>query len=205
MQAMENALPADLLAGFYRANALPADGGQSSPFVKIQLTTKIAIYFPNFDSRRRAVLRHDVHHMVTGYSAASLAGESEISAWEIASGCTRYPAAFFINTAGVLSGLPLNFRNGLRAFARGRRTRNLYHDTLTEDAFLHTPVHVLKKHLLLDVHPQETRPGAGDALLYIGFILFGMVYSILLIPLLLFIPAYTIYILISGKDKQTGN
>jgi hypothetical protein len=202
---MDTALPADLLAEFYRANALPADGGQSSPFVKIQLTPKIAIYFPNFDSRRRAVLRHDVHHMVTGYSAASLAGESEISAWEIASGCTRYPAAFFINTAGVLSGLPFNFRNGLRAFARGRRTRNLYHDTLTEEVFLHTPVHALKKHLLLDVHLQQTRPGIVDALLYIGFILFGILYSVLIIPLLIFVLGYTFYILISGKDKQTGN
>lgn len=202
---MENALPADLLAEFYRASNLPADGGQSSPFVKIQLTKKIAVYFPNFESRRKAVLRHDVHHIVTGYSAASLAGESEISAWEIASGCRRYPAAFFINTSGLLSGLPWNFRNGLRAFARGRRTRNLYHDTLTEEAFLHTPVDALKKHLLLDAHPQQTRPGIGDALLYIGFILFGILYSLLIIPLLFFVLGYTIYILVSGKDEQAGS
>lgn len=202
---MDTALPADLLAEFYRANNLPADGGQSSPFVKIQLTSKIVLYFPNFDSRRRAVLRHDVHHMLTGYSAASLAGESEISAWEIASGCTRYPAAFFINTAGLLSGLPWNFRNGLRAFARGRRTRNLYRDVLTEEAFLHTPVDALKKHLLLDIHPKETRPGIGDALLYIGFIVFGILYSLLIIPLLFFVLGYTVYILVSGKDEQAGS
>lgn len=202
---MDTAIPADLLAEFYRANNLPADGGQSSPFVKIQLTKKIVLYFPNFDSRRKAVLRHDVHHMVTGYSAASLAGESEISAWEIASGCTRYPAAFFINTSGMLSGLPWNFRNGLRAFARGRRTRNLYHDTLTEDAFLHTPVYQLKKQLLLDVHPLQTRPGVSDVMLYLGFVLFGLVYSLLTIPLLLFVLGYTLYILISGKDKQAAS
>lgn len=200
---MDTAIPSDLLAAFYRDNHLPADGGQSSSFVKIQLAPKLAVYFPNFDSRRRAVLRHDVHHMVTGYSASSLAGESEISAWEIASGCRNYPAAFFINIAGVLSGFPFNLRRQLHAFARGRHTGNLYHDKIPENIFLQTPVGELKKQLQLDQFGMKTRIGVSDVLLYLLLLLFGAVYAILLIPVFGFVLMYTLYILLSGKDRGT--
>ena len=51
---------------------------------------------PNFKSRVDAVKIHDIHHLVTGYEA-NMKGEVEIGAWEIASGCERYTAAWLLN------------------------------------------------------------------------------------------------------------
>lgn len=58
-------------------------------------------------------------------------GEAEIGAWELASGCLRYPAAQVLNTASLAMGMLISPRRTLRAWARGRATRNLYvYDTI---------------------------------------------------------------------------
>ena len=56
----------------------------------------IPLFIPNTRSRVRAVRVHDVHHVVTGY-ATTFAGEAEIGAWEIASGCADHGAAWVLN------------------------------------------------------------------------------------------------------------
>ena len=104
---MENLTPSQLLPDFYRQYNLPPDGGQNDSFVKVEITEKINVYIPNFDARRKAVLKHDVHHLVTGYPSI-LKGEAEISAWEIASGCTNYWAALLLDSQGLLIGLFLS-------------------------------------------------------------------------------------------------
>ena len=76
---MEHQTPRELLDQFYTDNNFGDDGGQASSSVKIEITPKFAFYFPNFDARRKAVLKHDIHHLLTGYET-SLSGESEISA-----------------------------------------------------------------------------------------------------------------------------
>ena len=81
---MDDLTPREILSKFYADNHLAQDGGQSSSFVKIELTSKFYFYFPNFNARRRAVVKHDIHHLLTAYET-SVWGESEISAWEIAS------------------------------------------------------------------------------------------------------------------------
>jgi hypothetical protein len=139
------------------------------------------------------VIRHDIHHILTGYSASSLAGESEISAWEIASGCKSYWAAFFIDTSGLMMGIPFNFRGVLKAFARGRRTGNLYHDTFTVEQALAMPVAELQQKLLLDRVPVDTKPNLADLFLFLSFALFGAVFSIATLVLLPLIILYTIY------------
>lgn len=110
------------LEQFYRDHAYGKDGGVSDFYVKIDLTPKLRLYFPNFDARRKAVLRHDIHHLVTEYPA-NISGENEISAWEIGSGCKKYWAVFFIDVSGVMFGFPINLIKALKAFARGRRTK----------------------------------------------------------------------------------
>lgn len=185
--------PREVLARFYKENNLDADGGDASPSVKVEFFNGFCFYFPNFDQRRKAVIKHDIHHLLTGYSTV-LKGETEISAWEIASGCKKYHAAFFINTSGLMMGFPLNFFGILRAFARGRRTKNLYDDKITTEQAMDTPIKILRREFLLDQYPQNTKPGFVDLILLLAFGIFGAIYSVLALLLLPFIIIYSIYI-----------
>ncbi|MCD6020125.1 MAG: uncharacterized protein K0S53_3246 [Bacteroidetes bacterium] len=197
---LNNQSPREILHQFYIDNNLDDDGGQKSSSVKVELTKKIHFYFPNFDARRKAVMKHDIHHLVTGYST-SLIGESEISAWEIASGCKSYWFAFFIDTSGFMMGLPINFIRVLKAFSRGRRTKNLYSDHISTDQAMDMKIGELKRVLELDIVGPGTKPTIIDFLLFSLFALFGLIYSLLMLPLFPFVLIYSIYIQLS---KQKG-
>lgn len=190
---MENQTPREILNKFYTENNLELDGGNSLSYVKINLAPKFSFYFPNFDSRRKAVIKHDIHHLLTGYKT-TLKEEAEISAWEIASGCKKYWAAFFINTSGMMIGIPINFWKTLKAFARGRKTKNLYSDEITTEQVLDMRVEELQKQFLLDKFEKDTNPNFTDFLLFAAFSLYGLVFSILSIVLLPLIVIYSIYI-----------
>jgi hypothetical protein len=90
--------------------------------------------FLNSKARIRAVKLHDLHHVLTGFPT-SWAGEGEIGAWELASGCRDHYAAWYLNFWAALIGCFIAPRRVLRAFARGRRERNLY-DLELSDALL---------------------------------------------------------------------
>ncbi len=190
---IDDKTPQEVLHQFYRDNNLGDYGGQKSQSVKIELTKRFHFYFPNFDARRKAVIKHDIHHLLTGYST-TLIGESEISAWEIASGCKKYWFAFFIDTSGFMMGLPFNFLRVLKAFSRGRRTRNLYDDLISIEAALNMKIGELKTYLDLDKFNDHVKPSPVDFILFVLFTLFGLVYSALIFPLLPFIIFYSIYI-----------
>lgn len=190
---MNEQTPREILNKFYTENHLGKDGGNSLSYVQIELAQKFSFYFPNFDGRRKAVMKHDIHHLLTGYKT-TMKEEAEISAWEIASGCTQYPAAFFINTSGMMIGIPINFWKTLKAFARGRRTKNLYSDKVTTEQALDMNVEELKKIFLLDKFGKDTKPSFTDFLLFAAFSIYGLVYSILSLMLLPFIVIYSIYI-----------
>ena len=116
---------------YFEDNAFGEDGGYAAKWVKLQLGP-LPFAFPNSAARVRAVRYHDLHHVVTGYGT-DLVGEAEIGAWEIASGCAGFVAAWVLN----LYALALGFLAGnpgavWRAFLRGRRTRNLYRDDFSE-------------------------------------------------------------------------
>ncbi len=177
------------------------DGGQSSPVVKMDIMKGVHFYIPNFDARRKAVLWHDIHHLVTGYSASHFLGESEISAWEIASGCRNYWAAFLINTSGVALGCLINPKKIIQAYARGRRTKNFYHNLYSEDKVLNTSIRELRALLQLDQYPKETRATFTDIISLIGFLLFAVVYSIVSIFSLPFLLVYNIWIVASFKKQ----
>jgi hypothetical protein len=189
---MNTQTPGQLLKKFYEENHLGADGGQSSPSVKIELTSWLNIYFPNFDARRKAVLKHDIHHMLTGYKT-TFSEECEISAWEIGSGCKKYWAAFFIDTSATMMGIPVNPWRVLKAFARGRKTKNLYHDFYTNEIALDLPIEELKKQFGLDKYGIDTRPGFTDFILFTAFSVFGLLFSIASLLLLPFIIFYSVY------------
>ena len=185
--------PREILSQFYKDNHLDADGGNASSSVKIELTKNFYFYFPNFDQRRRAVIKHDIHHLVTGYKT-TIKEESEISAWEIASGCKKYWAAFFINTSGLMLGYVFNFLGVLRAFARGRKTKNLYDDAIPTEKAMDMSIGELKAMFLLNKHPIKTKPAFADVILLLLFGLFGAVYSVLALLLLPYIVVYSAYI-----------
>ena len=82
---MDDKTPRKLLPEFYKENNLGMEGGNNSASVRIEITKYFVLYFPNFSARKNAVLKHDIHHLITNYPS-TFRGETEISAWEIASG-----------------------------------------------------------------------------------------------------------------------
>ena len=64
----------------------------------------VFIPLPNTKARVDAVKFHDIHHLLTEYPA-TLRGEAEIGAWEIASGCGKYYAAWVLNFGSFFYGM----------------------------------------------------------------------------------------------------
>ncbi|HUS01767.1 MAG TPA: hypothetical protein VMY77_08570 [Chitinophagaceae bacterium] len=190
---MEDKTIRELLPAFYKQYNLGMDGGQSSSSVKVELTKKLILYIPNFTARRKAVLKHDIHHIVTGYPS-TFKGESEIGAWEISSGCRHYWAAWVLDASGFMSGILFNPRGVLKAFARGRRTRNLYFDKIADEKALDMKQREIQKVLLLDKYQQNTTPSFNDIIVFSFYALAGLIYSVLSLLLIPFILIYTAYI-----------
>ena len=151
----------------YFADAgFPPDGGYAAKFVKLAQLGPIPLGFPNSDARRKAVGLHDLHHVATGYKT-DWTGEAEISAWEIASGCGAYGFAWYINLQGMLMGWVVDPRATWRAWVRGRHSRNLYHEGISE-SLLREQVDSLRARLELD-RPVPA-PTARD---YVSYALWG--------------------------------
>jgi hypothetical protein len=139
---------------YYRSNGFGDDGGDSLDWVPLTIW-RFTIKIPNSKARKKAVKIHDLHHVLTGYQT-NLRGESEIAAWELASGCRRMPAAFVLNVFALAIGALIAPRLVLRAWARGRATKNLYsHDTV--DALLPLDVAGVRASLGLDVPAPSPR------------------------------------------------
>ncbi len=188
---MENLTPSQLLPDFYRQYNLPPDGGQSDSFVKVEITEKINVYIPNFDARRKAVLKHDVHHLVTGYPSI-LKGEAEISAWEIASGCTNYWAALLLDSQGLLIGLFLYPAATFKAFKKGRRSSNLYQENLSESDFLNMEISTLKRHLKWSEDDENLKTSFSDVLSFVYWILICSIIGIFSLALIPFLILYNL-------------
>lgn len=152
-------------AAYYERNHFGADGGDALAWVPLKvfgLTLKI----PNTDGRRRAVRIHDLHHVVTGYET-DLAGEAEIGAWELATGCLRWPAATVLNFFALAIGLVIAPRRLFRAWARGRHTHNLYGEDGVEH-LLPRKVDEVRQTLKLDGAAPRTRVRDVLAVLALG-------------------------------------
>lgn len=117
---------------FARTGIAP-DGGYEDRWVHLKLGP-IPFAIPNTKARRDAVRFHDLHHALTGYDT-DWAGEFEISAWEIATGCADKSFAWIINLQGLAAGTISWPRRTFRAFVRGLRSRNLYRERF-DDALL---------------------------------------------------------------------
>lgn len=117
---------------YFAGAGFAADGGYGDTWVRLKAGGRTLFAFPNTAARVRAVRFHDIHHVLTGYDT-SWTGEAEIGAWELAAGCGKHYAAWILNLGAAAVGLFIAPRRVLRAFARGRRSKTLYHEEFSEE------------------------------------------------------------------------
>lgn len=155
---------------YFAANHFGEDGGYNDRWVEVKLGP-IPFYIPNTESRVRAVRYHDLHHVLTGYRT-DLAGEFEISAWELATGCADFYAAWWLNLLGLIGGLLIWPRRTVFAFLRGRRSKNLYREPYGP-ALLADTVGAARTRLELANEAHGGMTGA-DGLSLLGYVLLGL-------------------------------
>jgi hypothetical protein len=174
----------DVRDRYFEQNGL-GDGGYQARWVRLQ-AGPIPIVFPNTKERIRSVRLHDLHHPLTGYGT-TWTGESEIGAWEIASGCADHVAAWILNLAALAIGVVIAPRATFAAFVRGRHSRNLYREPFDE-ALLGERVADARRRLGLD---RPTPPGAPrDGVAFAGWTALGaVVLALSLLPLAALVAA----------------
>ncbi|HET9731188.1 MAG TPA: hypothetical protein VFP54_00810 [Acidimicrobiales bacterium] len=150
-------------------NGFAPDGGLSGRWTFVRFGP-IPVCIWNTPARKRAAPFHDLNHVVSGYGNDAM-GEAEIGAWELASGCKHYFAAWVLNWSALLLGLR-SPRRMFAAFVRGRQTENLY-DADT-DRLLDLPLGVVRSELGLD---RQIRPGWADFALFAAVVLLSPVAS----------------------------
>ena len=120
---------ADALDDYYRSHELPPDGGASDRWFRVRVGP-LSIPLPNIPARRRAVVLHDINHLITGYDTTLSGGEMEIGAFEIGASCGRYLIAWYLDLSVLALGLVVNPRRVFAGFVRGRRSTSLYRQSI---------------------------------------------------------------------------
>jgi hypothetical protein len=136
---------------FFAWSGLGDDGGYNARWVRVE-TKPFPVYFPNTRSRVEAAKLHDLHHIANGY-ATNWAGEAEIAAWEIASGCGHHLWAWFLNLGAFTVGIFLFPRRLFDAFIRGGHSTNLYRAGFPESDLSSRTVGWLRERLEIDRNP----------------------------------------------------
>ena len=186
----------------YSKHNIQPDGGINDSEVKIELFKGFSFYIPNFDARKKIVVKHDIHHLVTGYSAF-MKGETEISAWELSTGCSQNWVAFTINMYGMMSGVLFNPMGIWRAWLRGRRSRNLYHEKYDTAELMNQKVATLKTELGLTDEDKPVHNIFLGFLSFSGFLIFGTLFSLISVILVPFAIVYTLAISIRKLWQKT--
>jgi hypothetical protein len=185
MQLVDDALGLEeARAGLFADNLVQDDdGGYSASWAKVKWGP-VTLAFPNSQARVRALRLHDFHHLATGYDM-DFTGEAEIGAWEVAGGCADHTPAWLLNLLAMAIGLFVAPRRCLRAFVRGRQTRNLYSMDY-EDVLRFESMGALRRYMCLEAPLVRGTPiDAALALLWslVGLALFALALALLLAPL----------------------
>ncbi len=147
----------------------------------------LPLRIPNLAARRRIVPLHDLHHALTGYRA-DLPGESEIAAWELASGIGLGSwVAWYLDLLAMAWAVFVMPRRLFRAFIRGRRSCNFYGGRF-DPAVLDHDVEHLREAMGLGRVP---RAGVGDVWMYILCVLLALVVG--LFSLFVTVPAMLVF------------
>lgn len=198
----------DAITVYFAANHFGPDGGYSDPWVKLKLGP-ITFYMPNTKSRVAAVRIHDLHHVATGYQT-NWSGEFEISAWELAVGCGRFPAAWWLNLGGLMAGMLTYPRRTLAAYRLGRRCQGLYGEEYGP-ALLSQTVTTLRERMGITAAEAgrataDTGLGKrlGDALLFLAYLALALPVATvsLLASIFVFVP---IALLQSRRPPTAGS
>ena len=185
----ESKSPSEYLDAFYQKYNLGDNGGQHLPYVIIEFFKYFKVYIPNWDERRKAVLRHDIHHLLTGYESVLL-GEFEIAGWEIGSGCMNYWAAYLLNSGGLLAGMIVYPRPTFRAFVLGCRTSNLYQHNLSDEELRNSSIRDLKNLIGLRSSVNSMDPNFSEVAMFIVHYCFSFLLNCLV---LLFSPLLILF------------
>jgi len=178
-------------ARYFESNGFGRDGGYSKRWVALELGP-LRLIFPNTAGRVRAVRRHDLHHVLTGYSTTAT-GEAEIGAWEIAAGCGRFAAAWALDLWALAYGVAIAPGAMWRAFRRGRRSRSLYRAELDE-GLLERPVAEMRRRLGIPERPPPARP--SDAAAFAAWVAAAWLWAAGTLALLLAPPALAVALLL---------
>jgi hypothetical protein len=129
----------EALAAFHRVHHLDPDATNAASWTCG--IGPVTLRLPNFAWRRAAILHHDLHHVLTGYSC-TIRGECQMATWEFAAGRFPHPGATLFCLPLVAAGLVWSPGAIWSAFQRGRRGHSLYGVDLT-DTFLRSSVTTL--------------------------------------------------------------
>jgi len=130
----------EALAEYRRLNNLPADETATNSWTC--RLGPVRVRLPNFRWRRKAILAHDLHHVLTGYPC-TLCGEFQMAAWEFGAGRMPHWAARLFCLPLVLLGLLWSPRRMLLAFLGGRRSQSL-HVTTVQERLLAAPLNATR-------------------------------------------------------------
>jgi hypothetical protein len=165
----------EALAAFQRAHRLDA-----SPATAVSWTCKfgpLILRLPNFAWRREAILHHDLHHVLTGYSC-TMRGECQMATWEFAAGRFPHPGATLFCLPLVAAGLVWSPRAIWSAFRRGRKARSLYGVELT-DALLRSSLGTVIE--TVQLRPKCTS-SAGDIVAFVWLVMkAGLIVTVLIV------------------------
>lgn len=125
----------DDVARFRASNGLCQEE-ESRPVWMAQLGSFI-MPLPNFRWRREVILRHDAHHVLTGYPATS-SGELSIAAWEVGAKCYDDWRARAFCTGLMLLGFARQPCVTYRAYTEGKALAGDY-AALLKAGFLDLP------------------------------------------------------------------
>jgi len=149
----------EALAAFRQASGLTGDDARASSWNC--RFGPLTIRLPNFAWRRRAIVAHDLHHVLTGYPC-TMRGEFQMAAWEFGAGRMRHWAATVVCLPLVLMGLFWAPHRIAQAYMRGRRSVSL-HGCIAIDLLLATPLAVVRKRYCGDGSAPRTRSISASA------------------------------------------
>jgi len=130
----------------------------------------VTVPVPNFSWRRRAIQRHDIHHLVTGYPF-NMRGEFQVATWEFAAGCYPHAGATLLILPLVFLGLFWSPPEVWRAFLDGRHSRSLYRPEFGDHA-----LHASWEDLLRNMRRESAshRASMADRIAFLWIVLQSM-------------------------------
>ena len=116
----------------------------------------IPLAVPNTRHHRWGIMLHDLHHVATGYGT-DLAGEGEVSAWELRRGIRRLgPYLAGLVATGTLVGLLFAPRRTIAAWRASGRGKSLFATDKSYDELLAMTVAELREELGIPAHGLAT-------------------------------------------------